>query len=97
MVRKRIDRNAGVTVDLFQNTAEQMYFPYVRPQENGYRTDTRWLTLKEKNGKGLTINCGIRMNKGHQFAIDAFLNPFSRHGVADRDNVITAASELSGH
>ena len=50
-----IDRNAGVTVDLFQNTAEQMYFPYVRPQENGYRTDTRWLTLKEKNGKGLTI------------------------------------------
>lgn len=42
-------------------------------------------------------NCGIRMNKGRQFAIDAFLNPFSRHGVADRDNVITAASELSGH
>ena len=50
-----IDRNAGVTVDLFQNTAEQMYFPYVRPQENGHRTDTRWLTLKKKNGKGLTI------------------------------------------
>lgn len=50
-----IDRNAGVTVDLFQNTAEQMYFPYVRPQENGHRADTRWLTLKKKNGKGLTI------------------------------------------
>lgn len=50
-----IDRNAGVTVDLFQNTAEQMYFPYVRPQENGHCTDTRWLTLKKKNGQGLTI------------------------------------------
>lgn len=50
-----IDRNAGVTVDLFRNTAENMYFPYVRPQENGHHTDTRWLALEKKNGKGLTI------------------------------------------
>lgn len=32
-----------------------MYFPYVRPQENGHHTDTRWLTLNKKGGKGLTI------------------------------------------
>lgn len=25
-----------------------MYFPYVRPQENGHHTDTRWLTLNKK-------------------------------------------------
>ena len=34
-----------------------MYFPYVRPQENGHHTDTRWLTLNKKGGKGLTIVC----------------------------------------
>ena len=50
-----IDRNAGVTVDLFKNTVEQMYFPYVRPQENGHHTDTRWLTLHKKGSKGLAI------------------------------------------
>lgn len=50
-----IDRNAGVTVDLFHSTAEQLYFPYVRPQENGHHTDTRWISLKAKNGKGLTV------------------------------------------
>ncbi len=50
-----IDRNAGTSVDLFKNMAENMYFPYVRPQENGHHTDTRWLTLTKKNGKGLTI------------------------------------------
>lgn len=49
------DRNAGVTVDRFQSTAEQLYFPYVRPQENGHHTDTRWVSLSKKNGKGLTI------------------------------------------
>lgn len=50
-----IDRNAGVTVDLYKTTADKMYFPYVRPQENGHHTDTRWLTLSRKGGKGITI------------------------------------------
>lgn len=50
-----IDRNAGVTVDLFKTTADQQYYPYVRPQENGHHTDTRWLTVSKKGGKGLTI------------------------------------------
>ncbi|MDO4163849.1 MAG: glycoside hydrolase family 2 TIM barrel-domain containing protein [Bacteroides sp.] len=49
------DRNAGVTVDKYSTTAEKMYYPYVRPQENGHHTDTRWLELKKPNGKGLTI------------------------------------------
>ncbi|EJX09329.1 protein containing Glycoside hydrolase, family 42, domain protein 5 domain protein [gut metagenome] len=50
-----VDRNAGVAVDAFRTTAEALYFPYVRPQENGHHTDTRWLALSQKNGKGLTI------------------------------------------
>ena len=50
-----IDRNAGTLIDLYKTTADQMYFPYVRPQENGHHTDTRWLTLNKKGGKGLTI------------------------------------------
>lgn len=49
-----IDRNNGTLVDLYKNTADNMYFPYVRPQENGHHTDTRWLSLGKK-GKGLTI------------------------------------------
>jgi beta-galactosidase len=50
-----IDRNAGTLIDLYKTTADQMYFSYVRPQENGHHTDTRWLTLNKKGGKGLTI------------------------------------------
>lgn len=42
------DRNNGTLVGEYQATAEQMYFPYVRPQENGHHTDTRWLMLKRK-------------------------------------------------
>lgn len=50
-----IDRNHGTLVGLYNTTAEAMYFPYVRPQENGHRTDVRWLKLSDDRGKGLTI------------------------------------------
>ena len=51
-----IDRNASSFVDLYRTTADQMYTnSYVRPQENGHRTDTRWVELSRKCGKGLLI------------------------------------------
>ena len=49
-----IDRASGSKVGLYRTTAEEIYFPYVRPQENGHRTDTRWVALT--NGqKGLLV------------------------------------------
>lgn len=51
-----IDRNKATFVGLYQTTAKAMYFPYVRPQENGHHTDTRWLSLYgSKENSGLTI------------------------------------------
>lgn len=48
------DRKAGYPVGLYKNTAGNEYYPYVRPQENGHHSDTRWLALTGKN-KGLLI------------------------------------------
>jgi beta-galactosidase len=50
-----VDRNAGTIVGLYKNTAEQMYYPYVRPQENGHHTDTRWVALTGGKTPGLLI------------------------------------------
>ena len=50
-----IDRNSGTMIDIYQTTAEDMYHPYVRPQENGHRTDTRWFELRDSRGRGLKI------------------------------------------
>ena len=30
---------------LYTTTADSLFTPYVRPQENGYRTDVNWFTL----------------------------------------------------
>ena len=48
------DRKAGYMIGQYKSTAEEQYFPYVRPQENGHHCDTRWITLGGK-GKNLLI------------------------------------------
>ena len=47
------DRKQSAHISRFRTTVEKMYFPYVRPQENGHHTDTRWLILYQKSGTGL--------------------------------------------
>ena len=47
----------AASVDLYRTTADQMYTNnYVRPQENGHRTDTRWVEPDpQRRKKGLLI------------------------------------------
>jgi len=49
------DRKTSAFVNLYESTVADQYVPYIRPQENGYKTDTRWLTLTDDNGYGLLI------------------------------------------
>jgi beta-galactosidase len=50
------DRNTAAFVGLYQSTAADMFFPYVRPQESGTRTDIRWMTLTDEDGNGLMLS-----------------------------------------
>lgn len=50
-----LDRNKGTLVGQYKSTAEDLYYPYVRPQENGHHTDTRWVALGDKKGRGLLV------------------------------------------
>ncbi|MCF8460201.1 MAG: DUF4981 domain-containing protein [Flavobacteriales bacterium] len=47
------DRNYSGHVGLYSSPVDSLYVPYIRPQENGYHTDTRWFTATDKSGKGL--------------------------------------------
>ena len=46
------DRKAGSPIGQYKSTAEDLYYPYARPQENGHHCDTRWLAL---GGKGQNL------------------------------------------
>lgn len=49
------DRKDGAMLGIYSCNVEEMYTPYVRPQENGHRVDTRWLEILNNNGKGVVI------------------------------------------
>jgi beta-galactosidase len=47
------DRNASSFIDLYTSKVKNQYVPYVRPQDNGYKTDVRWIALSNENQNGL--------------------------------------------
>ncbi len=48
-----IDRQTAAFVDVYRSTVDELYYPYISPQENGYRTDVRRLKIFTQNGNGL--------------------------------------------
>jgi beta-galactosidase len=50
------DRKTSAEVGLYESTVADQYTPYIRPQENGYKTDTRWLTLTDDDGNGIMVS-----------------------------------------
>ncbi|MDF7824897.1 glycoside hydrolase family 2 TIM barrel-domain containing protein [Pontiellaceae bacterium B12227] len=51
-----VDRKAGAEVGLFRKAVEELHHPYVTPQENGNRTDTRWVTFARNDGRGIKLS-----------------------------------------
>ncbi len=49
------DRKSGAKVGIYRGKVKDQYHPYIRPQENGNKTDVRWLSLTNKEGIGLLV------------------------------------------
>jgi beta-galactosidase len=49
------DRKCSAVLGVFHTTAEEMFIPYVYPQEYGNHMDTRWVSLKNKSGIQLKV------------------------------------------
>lgn len=47
------DRKTSAAVGLFENSVAGLHHPYCRPQENGNRTDVRWVTFTNDRRQGL--------------------------------------------
>ena len=47
------DRKTGAFVGLYKGSVAEQYWAYIRPQENGNKTDTRWMTITDSEGNGL--------------------------------------------
>lgn len=66
------DRNSAAFIGKYDANVEDLYFPYIRPQENGYKTDVRWVTFTADSGKGIKIlgPKAVSFSAHHQYNSD---------------------------
>lgn len=50
-----IDRNTSALVGNYSASVSELYYPYIRPQENGNRTDIRKVIFTNETGAGIEI------------------------------------------
>lgn len=49
------DRNSAAFIGIYKAQVDSLKMPYIRPQEYGYHTDTRWLKLSDASGNGIEV------------------------------------------
>ena len=64
-IENYIDRQGYAALGIYNQTVTEQYYPYVRPQENGTKTDIRWWNISDGEGHG------IRLTSGEPFSASA--------------------------
>lgn len=50
------DRKSGYRIGIWNTTVEDMYEPYLIPQDYGLRTDNRWVRMTDSEGNGVELS-----------------------------------------
>ncbi len=86
------DRKLAAHVGLYENRVSDHYVPYMRPQENGYKTDVRWIRLDDRDSTGLEVladdllGFSVHHNRQMDFIPPVKIAITSEDGPGARDN-----------
>ena len=85
------DRLESANVGRYQDTVADHYVPYMRPQENGYKTEVRWLSLSNADAGLLVqaddlISFGVSHNRLIDFVPPVKIAITSEDGPGAREN-----------
>ena len=88
-----IDRNSSSFLGRWKQTVTGQFYPYIRPQENGTRTDIRWLRLTNGAGRGFEIEAEEPFSASalHYYieTLDDGVNKHNRHSEFLREDDVT--------
>ncbi len=80
------DSKQACKVGLYSKTVDELYTPYVYPQENGNREETRWVTLKNLNGAGIKASGQPLINfSAHWHTVEDFEQARHTHELTRQD------------
>jgi beta-galactosidase len=76
------DRKTGAFVGLYKQTVAEQYWKYVRPQENGNKTDVRWVAVTDSEGNGLFFaGAPLLEVSAHHNILEDFESLERNHGI----------------
>jgi beta-galactosidase len=92
------DRKTGAKVGVYKSDTDEMFVPYIIPQEYGNRTDVRWLKVENEKGKGLLIKGGELLNFSlHKYSTDNLSRAMYQYQLEEAPNTILNVDyEVSG-
>ena len=61
------DRKSSAFIGLYKTNVDDLYVPYVRPSENGYRTDVRHVDFYDDQGEGIRFSTDKTIGFGAQY------------------------------
>jgi beta-galactosidase len=83
-----VDRKRSADIGLYHGKVADQYERYVRPQDNGNKTDIRWASLTNRKGKGLlVVTDGTYSISAHHNTATDYDEARHIHKVIPRDEV----------
>ncbi|MEM3715857.1 MAG: glycoside hydrolase family 2 TIM barrel-domain containing protein [Candidatus Bathyarchaeia archaeon] len=82
------DRKEGAPVGVYSGTVDEQYVPYIKPQENGNKTDVRWVALTNAFGFGL-LAVGLQLMEisAHHYTAEDFDRAKHTHELKRREDI----------
>ena len=82
------DSNVSALVGRYDRFVEELHTPYVRPQENGRRTDVRWAALTDQRGLGLYVRGDSLLDfRAARYTTEDLQGATHRHELPRRDEI----------
>ena len=82
------DRKFGAMIDIYESTVDEQYVPYIMPQENGNKTDVRWVALRREDGYGLlAIGMPLMEVSAHYFTAHDLTQAKHTHELKKREDI----------
>ena len=89
------DRCTGSFVGKYSSTVTDLYEEYVRPQDNGYRSDVRWFEFKDADGKGVRFSADFPMFvQALHFSMEDLMDSRHFNGERRRASLLEPRSEI---
>jgi hypothetical protein len=82
------DRKTGARVGRYRGTVAEQHTPYTRPQENGNKTEVRWLTLTTEEGVGLLVSGDLLNASVHNHTLQNLTAAEHTYDLEEADHVV---------